>query len=68
MDRRADAYARNFAPIFVSKYMQYARSGQVHLIPAAVRGHFLGHGDANGAVYQILYNYRASTGQDYPLP
>lgn len=77
VDRRAEAYARQHAPIFVSRYIAAAKAGHSSDIPApirpAVEAYVKGTTEQSGIdvntwVYNALYQHRASTGRDLPLP
>ena len=76
-DRRAEAYARQHASVFVSRYIGAVKDGQAELVPAAIRpaveafvhGHQATSGvDVNAWIYQMLYDHRVRTGRDAELP
>ena len=73
---RTAAYAKQFTPVFVGRYIELARAGKSSAIPIEIRGQVNGFvtgravqgPDVNEYVYTMLYEHRARTGQDYPLP
>ena len=76
VDRRASAYADQFAPIFISRYIGAARANRADIIPDAIRPSIVAYVngtkgsnvDANAWMRQALYDYRVRYGKDYPLP
>ncbi|WP_147377526.1 hypothetical protein [Mesorhizobium jarvisii] len=77
VDRRAEAYAQQFAPIFVSRYMDAAKAGRSAEVPAPIRSAVEAYAngtvdrsgvDVNNWVYNSLYQHRVSTGGDVTLP
>lgn len=77
IDRRAEAYAEQHYPIFLSRYIAAAKAGRADIIPEPIRepisAYAAGrssHSNVNPGSWmkQALYDYRVRTGGDYPLP
>jgi hypothetical protein len=76
VDRSAEAYARQHAPLFISRYIDLARSGQYQRIPAEVRPAFVNYAergtraapDVQPMIHKMLYSHRIATSRDMPLP
>lgn len=76
-DRRAEAYAEQFYPLFLSRYISAAKAGRSDIIPEPIREPITAYATGRtsrsnvnpGAwMKQALYDYRVRTGGDYPLP
>lgn len=77
INRAAEAYATQFCPIFIGRYIEAARTGRSYIIPEPIRDSIVAYAqgirpqasiDANAWMRQTLYNYRVQHGSDYPLP
>jgi hypothetical protein len=72
----AKAYADNFSPIFVSRYIAAVKAGRADVVPQGIRpsveayvyGRTTATVDVNRWVWDALYNHRASKGTDAQLP
>ncbi len=77
VDRRAQAYAKQFCPVFIGRYINAARAGRPDIIPEPIREPIVAYVqgrpsrskvDANAWMTDLLYQYRARSGNDLPLP
>lgn len=77
IDRRAQAYANQFCPVFIGRYINAARAGRPDIIPEPIREPIVAfvqgrpsrsQVDANAWMTDLLYQYRARSGNDLPLP
>lgn len=77
IDRRAEAYAAQFYPIFLSRYIAAAKAGRDDIIPEAIREPIIAYATGRTPRSNInpgkwmkdaLYEFRVLHGRDYPLP
>lgn len=78
IDHRAMAYAQQFGPIFVSRYIAAARAGRSDIIPAPIRDILVAYvegrapsapmTDVNSWMSYELYEFRVKNGRDAELP
>jgi hypothetical protein len=77
IDRRAEAYAEQHYPIFLSRYIAAAKAGRADIIPEPIRDPITAYATGRTPrsnvnpgkwMKEALYEYRVRNGRDFPLP